>query len=290
MKYIYLFCGLLSCFQSFSQTGIFMQEPEITVNGGSQTVSDPTAYKGTAIQRLQGTPNIPNTTMWYGPYTPFKAGDYLIQFRMKVSANTNTSPIINIDANSNTGGGIFASMYVSPAMFSKPNVWQIFTITLHVPQDVTDMEIRGMDFNNALQTDLYLDYVNILPQNVITTNLSGNVGIGVPDADTKGYKLGVNGNAIFNRVVVKQYPNWPDYIFEENYPLGSLHDLEQYIQQNGHLPEVPSTKEVEKAGLDVGDNQVILLKKIEELTLYIINQNKRLEACEKELKELKQGK
>ncbi|MBO9201766.1 MULTISPECIES: hypothetical protein [Niastella] len=290
MKKIYLLFCLFGSVQSFSQTGIFLQEPQLSINQGSQAIQDPTAYGGTAIQRLQGTPNIPNTTMWYGPYIPFKAGDYILQFRMKVSANTNTNPIVNIDANSNTGGGVFASFLVTPAMFSKPNVWQVFTLTMHVPQDVSDMEIRGMDFNNQLQTDLYVDYVNILTQNVITTNLSGNVAIGVPNSDTKGYKLGVNGDAIFNRVVVKQYPNWADYVFEENYPLRSLHDLEQYIQQNGHLPEVPSAKQVEKTGLEVGENQVLLLKKIEELTLYIINQNKRLEACEMELKELKKGK
>jgi len=103
----------------------------------------------------------------------------------------------------------------------------------------------------------------------------GNVGIAT--SNTLGYRLAVNGNAIFVKVVVKQKQNWPDYVFGSNYSLRPLNELEQYIQQNHHLPEVPSADEVKKDGLDLGNNQAALLKKIEELTLYVIEQNKKLE-------------
>lgn len=103
---------------------------------------------------------------------------------------------------------------------------------------------------------------------------NGNVSIGTSDA--KGYKLAVAGNAIFTKVVVKAFP-FADYVFHTNYRLRPLSEVEQYIKQYGHLPEVPTAEEVEKNGLDVGDNQVTLLKKIEELTLYVIEQNKKLE-------------
>jgi len=103
----------------------------------------------------------------------------------------------------------------------------------------------------------------------------GNVGIAT--SNTLGYRLAVNGNAVFVKVVVKQKQNWPDYVFHNNYSLRPLSEMEQYIQQNHHLPEVPSAKEVGKNGLDLGDNQAALLKKIEELTLYAIEQNKKLE-------------
>ena len=106
----------------------------------------------------------------------------------------------------------------------------------------------------------------------------GDVGIGT--TDTKGYKLAVNGNAVFNKVVVKPTINWPDYVFHANYSLRPLSEVEQYLKQYHHLPEVPTAEEVEKNGLDVGDNQATLLKKIEELTLYVIEQNKRIEALE----------
>lgn len=103
---------------------------------------------------------------------------------------------------------------------------------------------------------------------------NGNVGIGTQD--TKGYKLAVNGNAIFTKVVVKAYSSWPDYVFQPTYRLRPLSEVEQYIKEYGHLPEVPSAEEVEKNGVDVGDNQAALLKKIEELTLYVIEQNKKI--------------
>jgi hypothetical protein len=113
--------------------------------------------------------------------------------------------------------------------------------------------------------------------------IEGNVGIGT--ADTKGYKLAVNGNAIFIKVKVQPYQNWADYVFDPGYKLRSLAELEQFIHQHRHLPEVPSAAEVERNGLDLGDNQATLLKKIEELTLYIIEQNKKLEEQGKQLKE-----
>jgi len=114
--------------------------------------------------------------------------------------------------------------------------------------------------------------------NLILNASSGNVGIGT--TDTKGYKLAVNGNAIFTRVVVKNYNNWPDYVFYNSYRLRPLSDLEQYINQYHHLPEVPSAEEVKKNGLDVGESQATFLKKIEELTLYVIELNKRIQELE----------
>ena len=103
---------------------------------------------------------------------------------------------------------------------------------------------------------------------------NGYVGIGTND--TKGYRFAVNGDAIFTKVKVKPYP-WADYVFHASYKLRPLNEVEQYIKQHHHLPEVPSAAAVEKDGLDVGDNQAMLLKKIEELTLYVIEQNKKLE-------------
>jgi hypothetical protein len=110
------------------------------------------------------------------------------------------------------------------------------------------------------------------PTLLIDGMANGNVSIGT--SDSKGYKLAVNGSAIFTKVVVKPYP-WPDYVFHANYRLRPLNEVEEYIKQYGHLPEVPTAEEVEKNGLDVGDNQATLLKKIEELTLYVIEQNKK---------------
>jgi len=111
---------------------------------------------------------------------------------------------------------------------------------------------------------------------------SGNVSIGT--ADSKGYRFAVNGDAIFTKIKVKTNVSWPDYVFHKDYKLPTLEEIEKYIKLNQHLPGVPSAKEVEKNGLDVGNNQALLLKKIEELTLIIIEQNKRIKALENKFK------
>jgi len=82
--------------------------------------------------------------------------------------------------------------------------------------------------------------------------------------------------------------SWYDHVFEPNYPLRPLSELEQYINQNYRLPEIPSAKEVEENGIDLGDMQSKLLLKIEELTLYILQQEKQMKELEKQVEELKQ--
>jgi len=104
---------------------------------------------------------------------------------------------------------------------------------------------------------------------------SGNFLIGHAK-DQAGYKLQVEGNIRTRKIHVDQ-DTWADYVFENNYQLRSIKELEQYIQTQKHLPDVPSAADVKKEGLDLGDNQAILLKKIEELTLYVIEQNKKNE-------------
>ncbi|ASZ12736.1 hypothetical protein KTO58_10770 [Chitinophaga pendula] len=102
----------------------------------------------------------------------------------------------------------------------------------------------------------------------------GNVSIGLPFS--AGYKLAVNGAAIFNRIKVKPTANWPDYVFHERYPLLPLSVLEIFIKTHHHLPEIPSAKEMERQELDVAEMHQQLLKKVEELTLYIIQQQKEI--------------
>lgn len=120
--------------------------------------------------------------------------------------------------------------------------------------------------------------------NSIYINALGNVGIGTND--TKGYKFAVAGNVIAEEIVVKLQENWPDFVFEKSYPLMPLKDLENFISEHKHLPDIPSAAETEMSGINVGKVQAKLLGKIEELTLYIIDQNKRLEELEKKYNDL----
>lgn len=121
------------------------------------------------------------------------------------------------------------------------------------------------------------------------TTYSRKLFVGTPDANTVTNMgtnlLAVNGTAVFVKAKVALYGTaWPDYVFAPTYKLPRLDSLEQFIKLNGHLPEVPKAEEVEKNGIDLGSNQALLLKKIEELTLIIIEQNKRIEKLEKEVR------
>ncbi|KAA2238689.1 hypothetical protein F0L74_20945 [Chitinophaga agrisoli] len=106
--------------------------------------------------------------------------------------------------------------------------------------------------------------------------LTGDGNIGIGTEDTKGFKLAVNGDAMFTKIKVKTYATWPDYVFSDNYQLPALRELANYITQHKHLPEMPAAAEVEKDGMDVAEMNRLLLKKVEELTLYIIDQHKQL--------------
>jgi|SRR5690606_24564721 len=104
---------------------------------------------------------------------------------------------------------------------------------------------------------------------------NGKVGIGTI---TPNAKLSVNGSIVATEVKVKTDVTVPDYVFEDDYKLLSLPELEKYIQKYKHLPEVPSAAEIQEKGLDLAAMNLLLLKKIEELTLLLIEQDKQIQA------------
>ncbi|MCB0482543.1 MAG: hypothetical protein KDC83_14030, partial [Flavobacteriales bacterium] len=114
--------------------------------------------------------------------------------------------------------------------------------------------------------------------NGLRMDWNGNVVIGENYSikTSEPYKLAVNGNIIAELVKVRLRNSWPDYVFQRDYDLMSLPKLEEYINNNGHLPNVPSSTDVEKEGVDLGEMNRILLQKIEELTLYVIELEKRI--------------
>ena len=110
-------------------------------------------------------------------------------------------------------------------------------------------------------------------QKMIIQN-SGNVGIGT--TNTQGYKLAVNGTMIATAVTVKVNANWPDYVFNQDYRLTALSDVKTYIDQNHHLPGMPSEQEVAKDGMNLGEMNKLLTEKVEELTLYLLENDDQL--------------
>lgn len=128
----------------------------------------------------------------------------------------------------------------------------------------------------------YLDEYGVGKHLVVKKN--GSVGIGTTNPSTD-YKLSVNGKIRSKEVVVEA--SWSDFVFEETYDLKSLKEVESFIKKNKHLPDVPSEKEITENGVSIGEMQSTLLQKIEELTLYVIEQGKRIEKLEQENAELK---
>ena len=147
----------------------------------------------------------------------------------------------------------------------------------------------GLKAGGVLVSDSYA-YANPGKNDLI---VKGNVGIGT--ASTFGYKLAVNGAIGAKEVKVETTSPWPDYVFEPTYQLTPLTKVAQFITENKHLPEVPSAKEVATNGINLGEMDATLLRKIEELTLYLIEVNKeqaaqkaRMEKLEEENALLKQ--
>jgi hypothetical protein len=115
---------------------------------------------------------------------------------------------------------------------------------------------------------------------VMLTDTNGNISIATHNSN--GYKLSVGGNIHAQQVNV-DLSGWSDYVFDKDYHLPTLTETEAYINQNHHLAEIPSAAEITKNGLDLGEMNKMLLKKVEELTLYLIEKDKQVNAQQKQL-------
>ncbi len=116
-----------------------------------------------------------------------------------------------------------------------------------------------------------------------TNYFAGNVGIGTDNPGDS--KLAVNGTIKTQKVYVTA-DSWSDFVFEDTYELRELSEVEKYIKENKHLPDVPSKEEVVKNGVELGEMDAVLLQKIEELTLYMIELEKKVKVLQKTNDEL----
>lgn len=132
--------------------------------------------------------------------------------------------------------------------------------------DPTGMRIATSDFTQTIVT---------------ATNRVGDFGIGTLAPKSK---LDVRGKIIADEVEVKVNKG-ADFVFSSDYNLKSLSEVETFIKENNHLPDIPSEKEMQENGLNLNNMQIKLLQKIEELTLYVIEQDKKINSLEKQLDE-----
>jgi len=146
--------------------------------------------------------------------------------------------------------------------------------------------VQGQPVNQNILSDIR-DYKSDMTENheANQVNILGSLNVGTETANPE-FLFQVKGKIRSEEIKVET-ANWPDYVFAEDYKLPSLKETEQHIKEQGHLPGIPSAAEVNEHGINLGDMNAKLLKKIEELTLLLIQQNKRIEILEIEHKSKK---
>lgn len=209
-------------------------------------------------------------------------GDALIN-RVRIGQNEFDSRAFGVFASQNFAlGDGDGTLYFAPRNLNPSN-------GAHLSLGQRDSETGKGDVNIVAG---YFNDLNMLGKIIMSTgvgrgdmviNENGNVGIGTTLANNpENYKLAIMGKVgVYDDLIIENTSTtWADYVFESNYQLLSLDNVEDYIRSNKHLPNVPSAEEVRENGVNVVEMDATLLRKIEELTLYMIdmkNQNERLE-------------
>lgn len=189
-----------------------------------------------------------------------------------------------IDGGGKTGIGTLSPTY-------KLNVAQDITMNTDIDvaqfgvsgsSDPAKRVVMGYDVNGAGFGFIKAGWFQHQWTNLALQPNGGNVGIGITNP---AEKLAVNGNIRAKEIKVEA-ANWPDYVFDESYDVGTLKGLESYIKTNKHLPEMPSAKEIEANGIAVSEMLKLQQKKIEELTLHLIELSKKVEVQDAYIKTL----
>ncbi|MFT3679086.1 MAG: hypothetical protein QM791_02365 [Ferruginibacter sp.] len=193
----------------------------------------------------------------------------------------------------NSYGGYFGTYTNHPLHFFTNSSWAQLTLLpngnfgIGITNPGSKLDIKGTvnisHFYWGPQEDVYIRGGKANSK-VIINDIEGNVGIGTANTT---HKLTVNGAIRAKEIRVNT--GWADYVFEKEYQLQSLEDVEKYISEHKHLPGIPPAAILQKEGVDISDIQTKMMAKIEELTLYMIEANKKIEALQQENKLIKAG-
>ena len=288
----------------------------IWINGWGNTTA--ANMRGNIHLKALGPINSTDDALEVTTYDPWASGGGISKSWFRILKNGQTVLGNNVMPNNSTDqltldGNIgFNQTYSSPreiygrshnyglSLYSNTNATDGAAIWINGWGNTTAANMRGnihlKSMGPANSTDNALEVTNYDPwasPSPISTSIfkvfkNGQTVIGNDIVNTPaGYKLFVQDGILTEKIKVAMSSdpnNWRDFVFDENYDLKPLAEVEKFIQKNKHLPEIPSTSEVHENGLDLAEMDAKLLQKVEELTLYIIQQQKEINELKKKLK------
>ena len=255
--------------------GTTLPQAKLQISAGAEnlrlhSLSDPLLQFATGPQTLQakkGFIDISGNDFRLGTNAENDAGKFIV--RINGTNLVNITPALNVGIGTASPA---AKLHVVGKIIADAD-GEALKIDGNVP--VVNFYHNGSfkSFISQNNTELYVGANGIL-------HLDGSNGVAIGAVATGGnnYKLAVAGNVVCEELRVKLRSNWPDYVFATNYHLPKLSDVEQFIQMHQHLPNIPKAADIKKEGLEVGDMQKRMMEKIEELTLYIIDLQKQIDA------------
>ncbi len=162
-----------------------------------------------------------------------------------------------------------------------------FALGQNSNQEIAVIAAEYSDYNNGVGGDIVFGTAKgAVISEKMRINYDGQVWVGKrPTTGIHSSTFNFAAEKILAKeIYVTLQGNWADYVFDKNYALPKLSEVESFYQKNHHLPEIPSAKEVEENGISIGDMNALLLKKIEELTLYVVDQQKEIESLKEKVK------
>jgi cytochrome b involved in lipid metabolism len=267
---------------------VFINEEGVLEKGNSDDLID-MVYFGKACNEIIGEDGLPymvetppNPTWQNGPNKLFLAecpnlakvgiGTSNPTHKLHTVGNVLFTKTLQVDGNVAIGA--------QPSNFS--------TLKIKNPDKSAGLEIDQTGNNQSFAKLLFLEYSNPATEIIKVTNtvtnevpflLQANGSMTIHNGTQKTLQLNADGT-LQARVIILDAYNWPDYVFKKNYDLMPLSKIKKYIEVNGHLPEVPSARETAENGIDIAEMNKILLQKIEELTLHLIEQDERIKELE----------
>ena len=233
--------------------------PEIKIDRSGTTGSPANIFE---LRIASSLVNVINAQGYVGINQPNPSAQLHVGGTVKIDNNLNVAGNANVSSNLWVNG----SAAVNGDLFSYA--------TFNVNNVAVTGDFNSYSFVNVFHNDLEIDGV--------ATIGAGSVPFSVPG----GYNLYVSKGILTEKLKVASHSdpvNWSDFVFNKDYKLRSLREVEIYINSNKHLPEIPSAKEVAEDGIDVAGMDAKLLQKIEELTLYVIQQQKHIEQQDKKI-------